>query len=813
MAWKPRQAKSLIFKSPQQENEVSQTNMHIRKVAVLGAGVMGAQIAAHLTNAGVKSILFDLAAKEGPKNGIVTKAIDSMLKLAPDPFASKTKAALITAANYDEHLEWLKDCDLIIEAISERMDWKKSLYEKVAPFIRPDAIFASNTSGLSITELSKVFPESLRHRFCGVHFFNPPRYMKLVELISTPATEPVILDQLETFLVTTVGKGVIRANDTPNFVANRIGVFSIAATMHHTMAFKMGFDEVDALTGPAIGRAKSATYRTGDVVGLDTLAHTFKTMDDNLPADPWHKYYTVPAFLKALIEKGALGQKTKAGFFTKKGKDILVIDLAKQDYRVADAKVADEVMAILKIRNPAEQFAALRASAHPQAQFLWAIFRDVFHYIAVHLGDVAESARDIDFAIRWGFGWKMGPFETWQAAGWEQVAKWIAEDIAAGKTMSSAPLPAWVTDGRKGVHSTEGSYSARTGKMVARSALPVYRRQLYPELLLGEKADKGTTIFETEAVRMWTTKGHDDVAIVSFKTKMHAIGSDVLEGLNKAIDEAEAHYKALVIWQTEPPYAAGANLVKALEGLKAGRFDEFEEMVALFQATSQRIKYSMIPVVSAVDGMALGGGCEFQMHSDRVVATLESYIGLVEVGVGLLPAGGGLKEMALRAALSANGGDLMPYIQKSFKHAAMGEVSKSALEAKEMGHMRWRDTIIFNKDELLYVALETARAMANSSYRPPLAPTAFPVAGNTGIATLKMMLINMKEGGFISEHDYEISSRIAACLCGGEVEPGSMVNEDWMLALERRHFCELAKMEKTQQRIEFMLKNGKPLRN
>ncbi len=789
------------------------SNFHIKKVAVLGAGVMGAQIAAHLTNANVKCILFELAAKEGPKNGIVTKAIDGMLKLQPDPFAVKSRASQITPANYDENLEWLRDCDLVIEAISERMDWKKSLYEKVAPFMRADAIFASNTSGLSITELSKVFPEALRHRFCGVHFFNPPRYMKLVELIPTPDTEAVILDQLETFLTTTVGKGVIRANDTPNFVANRIGVFSIAATMHHTMAFKLGFDEVDALTGPAIGRAKSATYRTADVVGLDTLAHTFKTMDDNLPKDPWHKYYAVPAFLKALIDKGALGQKTKAGFFTKKGKDILVVDIAKQDYRASDAKVADEVAAILKIRNPAEQFAALRASAHPQAQFLWAIFRDVFHYIAVHLGDVASSARDIDFAIRWGFGWKMGPFETWQAAGWEQIAEWIAEDIAAGKSMANAPLPAWVTDGRKGVHSAEGSYSAKSGKSVPRSTLSVYQRQLFPELLLGEKSDKGTTIFETDAVRMWTTKGQEDVAIVSFKTKMHAIGSDVLEGLNKAIDEAEANFKALVIWQTEAPYAVGANLTKALEALKGGKFDEFEAMVALFQKTSQRIKYSMIPVVSAVDGMALGGGCEFQMHSDRVVASIESYIGLVEVGVGLLPAGGGLKEMALRAALAANGGDLMPFIQKSFKHAAMGEVSKSALEAKEMGHMRWRDTIIFNKDELLYVALETARAMANSSYRPPLAPTAFPVAGNTGIATLKMMLINMKEGGFISDHDYEISSRIAACMCGGEVEPGSMVNEDWMLALERKHFVELAKSEKTQARIEHMLKTGKPLRN
>jgi 3-hydroxyacyl-CoA dehydrogenase len=785
---------------------------NIRKVAVLGAGVMGAQIAAHLTNANVKAILFDLPAKEGPKNGIVTKAIEGMVKLSPAPFAAAHRATLITAANYDEHLELLKECDLIIEAISERMDWKKSLYEKVAPFIRADAIFASNTSGLSITSLSDAMPANIRPRFCGVHFFNPPRYMKLVEIIPTAQTQPAILDQLEAFLVTTLGKGVVRAKDTPNFVANRVGVFSIAATMHHTQAFKLSFDEVDALTGPAIGRAKSATYRTADVVGLDTLAHTFKTMDDNLPDDPWHKYYAVPPYVKAMIEKGALGQKTKAGFFTKKGKDILVLDLAKQDYVAGAGKVADEVAAILKIKNPAEQFAALRASSHPQAQFLWAIFRDVFHYIAVHLGSVAESARDIDFAIRWGFGWKMGPFETWQAAGWQQVAKWIAEDIAAGKSMSNAPLPAWVTDGRAGVHSPEGSFSAASGKMVGRSTLPVYQRQLFPELVLGEKAVKGNTVIENDGVRGWTVPGFEDILIVSFKSKMHSLGDEVLAGLNQAIDLAEKQYRGMVIWH-EAPFAVGANLVKALDSLKHNRFDEFEAMVALFQQTSMRLKYSLIPTIASVEGMALGGGCEFVMYCDRVVAALESYIGLVEVGVGLLPAGGGCKEFALRAAQSAQGGDVMPALQKAFKNIAMAEVSKSAEHAKEMGYLRESDVIVFNAQELLYVALQQARAMAESGYRPPINPTLIPVAGDTGVATLKMMLINMKEGGFISEHDYEIGSRIAECVCGGMVDPGSLVNEKWLLDLERRHFVDLAKTTKTQDRIEHMLKTGKPLRN
>ncbi|HEX7605839.1 MAG TPA: 3-hydroxyacyl-CoA dehydrogenase family protein, partial [Usitatibacter sp.] len=430
--------------------------MIIRQAAVLGAGVMGAQIAAHLANANVKPILFDLPAKEGKdKSAIANKAIEALTKLNPSPLATASVVKQITAANYDEHLHLLKDCDLVIEAISERMDWKKSLFEKVAPHVGPNAIFASNTSGLSITELSKSMPAALRKRFCGIHFFNPPRYMRLVEIIPTAETDPAILDRLETFLTTTLGKGVIRAKDTPNFVANRVGVFSMLATMHHTVQFKLGFDEVDALTGPAIGRGKSATYRTADVVGLDTMAHVVKTLGDTLPSDPWAAYYKAPEWLAQLVEKGALGSKTKAGIYTKKGKDILVLDLAKKDYRPAAGAIADEVQAILKDKNPGEQLAKLRASAHPQAQFLWAIFRDVFHYVAVHLAEIAHSARDVDFAVRWGFGWSRGPFELWQAAGWQRVAKMLEEDIAAGKTMAKAPLPQWVNDGRSGVHSAE----------------------------------------------------------------------------------------------------------------------------------------------------------------------------------------------------------------------------------------------------------------------------------------------------------------------------------------------------------------------
>jgi 3-hydroxyacyl-CoA dehydrogenase len=822
---------------------------HVRKVAVLGAGVMGAQIAAHLINASVPAVLFELAAKEGDPNGNVLKAIDALKKLEPAPLASAGRAALIEAANYDRDLEQLRDCDLVIEAVAERLDIKKALYDKVAPYLAPHAVFASNTSGLSIDALAQALPEALRGRFCGVHFFNPPRYMYLVELIPARDTQASVLDALETFLTTTLGKGVIRAADTPNFIANRVGVFSILAAFHHTRAFGLGFDTVDALTGPLIGRPKSATYRTADVVGLDTLAHVVDTMKNGLPRDPWHQYFELPEWYRGLLEQKAFGQKSGRGVYRKVGKDIQVLDLGKLDYRLSEGEADPAVVEILKTRDLAERFQKLRESGHPQAKFLWAAFRDMLHYCAFHLAEIADNARDLDLAVRWGFGWNQGPLEIWQAAGWERVAGWIQEDIAAGRSMAAVPLPAWALEkGRTGVHTGEGSFSPVANAYRPRSALPVYRRQPFPDRLVGERSEHGRTVFETDAVRMWTTG--DDIGVLSFKSKMHTIGEDVLDGILQAIDEAQRGFQGLIIWQTEPPFSLGANLqgpsarpkseqkpsgfAKMMKGfrreaesmvlkaarklnvadaLMAGRLEKVEGVVAQFQATTQAWKYAMVPTVSAVEGMALGGGCEFIMHSARAVAALESYIGLVEAGVGLLPAGGGCKELAVRAAQDAKGGDIFPFLRHYFQNVAMAEVARSAEQAREMSYLKPGDRIVMNRLELLHVAKSEVIALAEAGYRPPLRGRQIPVAGRSAIATIKAHLANLLAGQYISDHDFLVASKVAYVMCGGDVEAGSLVDEQWFLELERACFMELLATEKTQARIEHTLKTGKPLRN
>ena len=790
---------------------------NVRKVAVLGAGVMGAQIAAHLVNVGVPVVLFDLPAKDGPKSGIVTRAIEGLKKLKPAPLGVPEDAALIQAANYEEHLALLGECDLVIEAIAERMDWKLDLYQRIAAAIAPHAIVASNTSGLSITKLSEALPEAIKPRFCGIHFFNPPRYMALVELIPTPTTEPLILDQLEAFVTSALGKGVVRAKDTPNFIANRVGIAGMLATMKEAETFGLSYDVVDDLTGKKLGRASSGTFRTADVVGLDTMAHVIKTLQDNLADDPFFPTFATPPVLAALIAKGALGQKSGAGFYRKVGKDILRLDPAKADYVAAGGK-ADEIVARMLKKAPAERLKLLRESTNPQAQFLWAILRDGFHYAAVHLADIADSAREVDFTMRWGFGASQGPFELWQQAGWKQVAEWVKADIDAGKALSKAPLPAWVFDGRDGVHTAEGSWSASQGRYVPRSSLAVYGRQHFPENVLGSGAvaplQSGTELFKNDEVRVWTLDG--EVVIASITAKLHLISPTVAEGLEKAVALAEQSYKGLVIWSPDDVFSAGANLEALMPIFMKSGAKGIAPELKKFQDFMLRVRYAQVPVVSAVRGIALGGGCELAVYSAKRVAAMESYMGLVEVGVGLVPGAGGLTYIARRAAEMAAAGNANADIQKflfdGFTNAAMAKVGTSAIESRKLGYLLWSDVIVPHKDELLHVAAQQATSMADSGWRAP-AKKLFPVAGRNAIATIKAQLANMRDGGFISAHDFHISALIADVLCGGDVDAGSLVSEEYLMALERKHFCSLLEHPKSQERIMGMLSTGKPVRN
>src|SRR5450830_503393 len=797
------------------------TNFIVKKVAVLGAGVMGAQIAAHCINAKVPVVLFDLPAKEGPKNGIVLRAIENLKKLSPAPLGNKDDASLIQVANYEDNLDLLAGCDLIIEAIAERMDWKHDLYQKVAPHIAPNAIFASNTSGLSINKLADGFDATLKAHFCGVHFFNPPRYMHLVELIPTTSTKPEILDQLEAFLTTTLGKGVVRAKDTPNFIANRVGIFGMLATMHEAEKFGLSVDVVDDLTGAKLGRAKSGTFRTADVVGLDTMGHVIKTMQDNLADDPFFGVYKTPAVLASLVEKGTLGQKSGAGFYKKVGKEIQRLDFATGEYVTGGGKAADIIARILKEKDPVKKMKALRESTNPQGQFLWAIFRDAFHYIAIHLDTVADNARDIDFAMRWGFGWTVGPFETWQASGWTQVAQWVKEDIDAGHALCNAPLPAWVFEGpvaEKGVHTPEGSWSAKANAYIPRSELAVYKRQEFRAPVLGsgeiDGRKAGITVHEDDDVRLWHSG--DDVLVISLKTKLHVISPGVIAGFKKALAEAEKNFKGLVIWSADAAdggaFSAGADLQSALPAFMSGGAKAVDPIIKELQDTFMAMKYSNVPVVAAVAGIALGGGCEMALHASKRVASIESYIGLVEVGVGLIPAGGGLKEAAARAYKEAKGTDILQFLKTGFTNAATANVSKSALEAQAMGYLKEDDVIVFNPYELLHVAKVEARAMFDAGYRAP-ARRPIPVTGRYGWGTIRGQMVNMRDGGFISAHDYKLGDMIAEIVSGGNIDQGSFVSEQWLLDMERKAFLELLSHPKTQERIMGMMQTGKPVRN
>lgn len=796
---------------------------YIGTVAVLGSGVMGAQIAAHLINAGIKTWIFDLPVDETThrsRNSRVQQALQNLTKLKPAPLGRNDLANYIQAANYQDDLNQLQTCDLVIEAIAERLDLKQALYQQITPMLAPHAILVTNTSGLSIHALSEVLVPSQQERFCGVHFFNPPRYMSLVEIISGPKTDSTVLASLENFLVTTLGKQVIYAYDTPNFIANRVGVFSMLSVMHRALQYHIPLEVVDALTGVKIGRPKSATFRTADVVGLDILAHVVATMDTRLTDDPWHPWYKLPAWLQNLISQGALGQKTGVGIYRKQGDQIEVFDIELNNYRPATKKPTNEVLELLKESDFRQKLIGLQKSDQDEAKFLWASFLDLWHFCAYHADTIAANVRDIDFAMRFGFGWQQGPFELWQQAGFNEIIQAITEAIKADHQLANVGLPAWVTTpditAANGVYHATGAYQFDLQQFVPRTSKTFYKRQWVKAPALAEPKNAGVLLWENNALRLWQCDEASkiDIAILSFKTKLNTVNLDILESICDAIHYAEERCAGLVLWQKDAQYfSAGADLSLVTQALQQDDLAAIERAVKLFQAASLALRYARIPTIAAVRGMALGGGCEWLMHCTRVVAAFESYIGLVETGVGLLPAGGGCKEVALRAAaLTLDSHARLRLLETYCQNIAKAAVSQSALEARQMGFLRDIDVIVMHPDEVLSIACLQARAISDSGYRPPLTPK-IKVVGNSGFANVKAQLLNWQQGGFITTHDQTVTTQFARVLYGADLPIDTEVSESWLLAQECQAFLALCQERKTQARIEALLSTGKPIRN
>jgi len=785
----------------------------VRRAAVLGAGVMGAQIAAHFANAGVAVDLFELGGDGGDDpRAPARRAIEGLAKLRPAPLATAGAARLIAPASYDHDLDRLAAADLVIEAVAERLDVKQALYQRVAPALGAHAMFATNTSGLPVGTLAESLPRELRPRFCGIHFFNPPRYMHLVELIAHPGTDPNVLYRLEGFLTTGLGKGVLHARDTPGFIGNRTGVFALATVMHHAERLGLPFDLVDRLTGAGVGRPKSATFRTADVVGLDTFSHVVTHLHETLDDDPWREVFRLPAWLPALLDQGALGQKSGAGVYRKGRAGIEVLDPVAGDYRPVRRQLDERVREALVESDPRRKYEMLAAIDHPQAELLRASHRDLFHYCAYHLAGLAPSARELDLALRWGYGWQRGPFELWQLIGWPEVTTELQRAIDAGETFAPAPLPGWVRESRRaGAHGPRGSWAADAQTWLPRSSHPVYRRQLYPARLAGEPRPTTDTLYENDGVRLWDVG--DDVVVLSFKSRMHAVDGRVLDGILEAVEVAEAEARALVLWQYEPPFCVGANLKAVRDAQRAADYDAIESLVERFQQATSALRYARLPVVGAPAGLALGGGMELLLHCDARLAALETYGGLVEAGVGLIPAGGGCAALARRACELAPDGDPMPWLHRYFDEIAYARVTASGLDARDGIWFRPGDRVVFHPDELLFAARSEAMALAEAGYRPPARGTRFRVAGAGGAATLEAKIVNLHAGGFISDHDCAIARHLAHALCAGDVDAGTEVDDAWIQRLEREGFMALARTPETAARVDHMLNTGKPLRN
>ncbi len=797
----------------------------IRSAAVLGAGTMGAGIAAHLANVGISCLVLDIVppsmteeekqAGISPddrkfRNKLATLGIENLKKAKPSPLYDAADVALLTPGNLEDDLEKIKEVDWVIEVVAENMAIKKGLYARIEKFWKPGTIVSTNTSGLSVNEMVADCSPEFRKYFLGTHFFNPPRYMKLLEIIPAKDTDPAIVEFMKDFADRVLGKGVVMAKDTPNFIGNRIGVYGLMATLEAMAAVGMTVEEVDAVTGPAMGRPKSATFRTLDLVGLDIFLNVARNVGDKV-TEPWEvEIFKAPAFLQEMLNRRWLGDKTGQGFYKKVKengkKEILSLDLATLEYKPQQKAKFKSLEATKAAASVPERLKVLAGSDDKAGQFAWLVLRDVLCYAALKAEEIADDIVNIDKAMCWGFNWEIGPFETWDALGVKETAARIEKD---GKTVP--PLVREMLDA-----GFETFYKKENGKRLfydfkTKSYRPV--EVPFGTINLTDIKEAGKVVKSNQAASLIDIG--DGVACLELHPLRQAIGPDLITMFLRAAEEVEKNFDGLILTSLARNFCVGANLMLVLMAAQADEWDEIDLIAMQLQNALMRLKYMEKPVVGAPAGMALGGGYEILAHCDRVLAAAETYMGLVELGVGVIPAGGGCKEMALRAAenvMDNEAVDLFPLLSANFMTVAQAKVATSAKEAVKLGYLRPRDGFVVNQDRLVYDAKQLVLSMLQAGYKPPV-QRKIRVVGETGFATIRAGIYGMKEGRFISAYDAYLAEKLAYVMCGGKVAANTWVTEQYLLDLEREMFVHLCQQPKSQERMAGLLKTGKPLRN
>ncbi len=784
----------------------------IARAAVLGAGTMGARIAAHLANAGIPTLLLDLPGPDADRNRLARTGLQKAAQQKPSGFFLPEHQARVTPGNFDDDLARLAACDWIIEAVAEDLEIKRGLLERVQAVRPAGAVVSTNTSGIPVAAIAAGLSEEFRRHFLGAHFFNPPRYMHLVEVVPGVETLPEVTECLVQICTKRLGKGVVIARDTPNFIANRIGTFTMATVLRQLERDGLTIEEVDALTGPAIGNPRTATFRTLDLVGADVAAHVMRNLHDNLPGDPRRDCFVVPGFLQQMLERGWLGDKAGQGFYRRVAVDgrqeLMALDWKTLDYRPRQKVRFPSLEMAQNIEDTRQRLPVLLAAGDRAAEFLWGVWSEVFVYAASLVGEICDGVVDVDRAMRWGYGQELGPFEAWDALGVDKVTARLEKE---GKTVPEGVARMLAGGARSFYQQSEADGRPRNAYFDLRGA-GYQELEAPPGVVVLKDLKRARREIKRNAGASLIDLG-DGVLCVEFHAKMNAIGEDQIGMLLAGVKETAANFEAMVVANQAENFSVGANLVMVLMAAQGGEWDELDLGIRRFQQANMSLKYALKPVVGAPFGMALGGGCEIAMHCARNQASAELYMGLVEVGVGVIPGAGGTKELLLRLtdALSPEA-DLLPAVQRAFETIGYAKVSTSAEEARRMGFLNAADRITMNAERVVADAKALALELART-YQPGAPRTDIRVIGEPGLAVLKLGIHMARTGGYISEHDATVAGKLAGVLAGGRLSGAPSVSEQHLLDLEREAFLSLCGQRQTQERMQHMLKTGKPLRN